>query len=400
MKQLQRVAITATAMILRQSWPPREKRKLIKFSGKSREMLFRLSLTSVLVFSCSSATFGDVITYLNFPGAPPFSTSVGAINNNGDIAGGYALNGFLYSAGIWTSFAYPGAVYTNVRGINDSGQIVGGYFNYFGPYGCCGVMGGGFLYSGGAFQSITYPGAVLTGASDINDQGQIVGAYSGISQVSQGFLYSGGVFSTIDYPGALQTFLGGINNSGQIVGDANNGIAGQGLGFLYFGGTFVPLNYPGASSTAPTAINNLGEIAGFYLDSSMMAHGFLEKGGIFSPFDIPGAAETVLYGINDTGEIVGLAINSDHFARAFVDTPGVPEPSSIILLSSVAVLLAMVRCLRAGLKSRAKSVPFRPVGANGTNGNGYELFSTTANAAGLAFSSCISGPEISRVAPL
>ena len=73
---------------------------------------------------------------------------------------------------VLSEFANPAAKLTQIEaGINDSGSIVGRYRLESGEY-------HGFLYSGGVFTTIAVPGAAYTFPVGINDSGSIVGAWS------------------------------------------------------------------------------------------------------------------------------------------------------------------------------------------------------------------------------
>lgn len=68
---------------------------------------------------------------------------------------------------------------------------------------------------------------------------------------------------------------------------------------------------PGAGTgdgqgTFPVSINSSGLVAGYYLDSSSMAHGFTYKSGVITTFEAFGnAAFTYVSGMNESGTIVG-----------------------------------------------------------------------------------------------
>jgi probable HAF family extracellular repeat protein len=80
------------------------------------------------------------------------STSPFGINAAGDIVGAFAIHGFLYRGGTFTTIDVPGAFSTDADGINNAGQIVGNYRDAAGTH--------GFLYHDGSFTTIDVPGAV------------------------------------------------------------------------------------------------------------------------------------------------------------------------------------------------------------------------------------------------
>jgi hypothetical protein len=78
------------------------------------------------------------------------------------------------------------------------------------------------LLSGGTYTSFDFPGAVYTVPYGINDSGDIVGLYCTTTECisngegGQGFLLSQGVFTTIAIPGEVSTYAVGINNNGVV----------------------------------------------------------------------------------------------------------------------------------------------------------------------------------------
>jgi len=92
--------------------------------------------------------------------------------------------------GKFSTIDFPGATNTTPVAFNPQGDIVGGY-NVNGIF-------HGFLLSDGDFTSIDFPNSTRTGANGINARGDIAGRYVA-DGVSHAFLLSGGLFSTIDY---------------------------------------------------------------------------------------------------------------------------------------------------------------------------------------------------------
>src|SRR6202451_4866652 len=81
---------------------------------------------------------------------------------------------------------YPGAVVTEAHGINSFGQIVGSWQDASGNT-------HGFLYNAGIYTSFDFPGSSQTTPYGINNAGDIVGD----RDENVGFLLKGGVFSTL-----------------------------------------------------------------------------------------------------------------------------------------------------------------------------------------------------------
>jgi probable HAF family extracellular repeat protein len=135
----------------------------------------------------------------------PSDTSVGGINDNGQIIGSYDKNGvwhgYLLKDGTYTTIDHPSATQTILMGINNNGQIVGQYADSTGSF------GRGFLCdpSGGTFTTINFPTARHSSANGINNNGQIVGHYydsSGPFVTTHGFLYdpNSGTYTSLDVP--------------------------------------------------------------------------------------------------------------------------------------------------------------------------------------------------------
>jgi probable HAF family extracellular repeat protein len=119
---------------------------------------------------------GGSFTSIDYPGSS--NTVLAGINNNGQIAGqGISDSGFLYNEGEFTSIIDPNSEGIFIFGINNSEQIVGDGDNQ--------TVLPAFVYSGGIFTFIADPGAPAPiSVQGINDSGQIVG-YDGYFQ---GFL--------------------------------------------------------------------------------------------------------------------------------------------------------------------------------------------------------------------
>ena len=111
-----------------------------------------LALTSLVLLEAQTT---PPFTTIDYPGAA--STLAWAINNKGDVAGGYimangARHGFLWSGGHLSSIDFPGAANTEVFGLNDTGDIAGDYYNTSG-------FTHGFVFSRGRYITVDVPGA-------------------------------------------------------------------------------------------------------------------------------------------------------------------------------------------------------------------------------------------------
>ena len=286
----------------------------------------------------SAAAADASFTTFDFPGAI-FTDGVG-INRSGDIVGHYVDaagidHGYLLHRGVFTTVDFPGSDGGHVHGINDAGDIVGQYF--------VGNKYHGFVLSGGVYTSIKFPDARNTRANGINSAGDIVGTYmekkndpidGNNDGRTHGFLLSCGIFRTIDFPDAHYTEAWRVNDHGQVVGRYKN--QGTHVYLLDLAtGIFTTIDFPGATETAGQGftemggLNNRGDIASGYcnsasncgLDSFGALHGFLFRQDAFTSFDVPAAAGTVPFGVNDRRQIVGGYIDANLQIHAFLRTP-------------------------------------------------------------------------------
>ncbi|GLQ91682.1 hypothetical protein GCM10007901_06320 [Dyella acidisoli] len=173
---------------------------------------------------------GDKFIPLNVPFVGAVSTFSPAINNTGEIVGGWTdsagnSHGYTLIGGAYTSFDYPGGGQIQLYlSVNSQGDIAGSYADASGNV-------HGFLRRGDTYTSIDFPGAVYTASTGINDADEIVGSYCPTSQCLatggeglQGFILKNGIYTTFAIPGEYATALASINNKGVLMGnyyDAN-----------------------------------------------------------------------------------------------------------------------------------------------------------------------------------
>jgi len=125
---------------------------------------------------------GTTFHTINFPGAD--STTVGGLNNAGELVGTYRIGntsyGFIDNAGTFTSISVPGAFGTSVTGVNNAGELVGYYFD----------SGGRHAFVQSQSKLITFdlpqhaPEDNFTTGADINDYGQVTGYWQRGATVS------------------------------------------------------------------------------------------------------------------------------------------------------------------------------------------------------------------------
>jgi probable HAF family extracellular repeat protein len=135
---------------------------------------------------------GDRLTLIDGPDSDGttriFGTIVFGLNDKREVVGCYepidrlrARRGFVFRKGTYEIVDVPGAHATCTIAINNRGQIVGGYS----------VAGDdrfhGFLFSKGRYMTLDIPNARQTTITSINDFGDIVGIYQDASFIDHAF---------------------------------------------------------------------------------------------------------------------------------------------------------------------------------------------------------------------
>lgn len=237
----------------------------------------------------------------------------------------FAFVTFTYGQFTFTSIDYPGAVKTSAPGINNYGEIAGSY-----------RMNGGFnlayIFKGGQFLPLDL-GATSSLAGKINNRGDVVGQYLGNDGLWHGYVYCRGVLTTLDYPGAIGTTNPyAINDFGVVAGlygvqDSDGNLVGY-HGFIWDKGKFIKVGFPDSvagghvADTGIFGINNRGEFVGFWdsVFNQTPFHGFVYAKGKFHTLDVPyqGTLGTQADDINDTGNIVGAYADADGIFHGFL----------------------------------------------------------------------------------
>jgi hypothetical protein len=242
---------------------------------------------------------------LNLPGNAAGFDTAEAINDIGAIVGTatadeQVLHGYLFFAGKFSMFMFPGAQRTAAHDINNHAQIVGEYADKAGSL-------HGFLVVSGGFQTIDDPAGVDTVATGINDLGDIVGFFRKKTDLgfAISFLLHKGKFTSFSFPGADPgtTVARGINNSGVIVGSYS--IATHGHGFMVEDGQFSSIDFPGADATQAVKVNNERDIVGTYSLTSGESNGFSFDKGVFKTISQPNTSFNAVFGVNNHDQVVG-----------------------------------------------------------------------------------------------
>ncbi len=219
------------------------------------------------------------------PGAADMFPS--GINASGQIVGYAAVfvppfymgtdnEGFINNAGTITFFNVPDTNSgTFPNGINGAGLIVGSFIPASGP-----TVEQGFLDTAGVFTTIDVTGSVSTVPEAINASGEITGTWEDSDGENLGFIDMAGTITTFDVPGAVITEPLAIDDDGMITGWYSlTNPAEQQHGFIYNAGTISTFDVPGALATVPVAINDSGQITGAYIIGTAGQPDTFDKGG-------------------------------------------------------------------------------------------------------------------------
>jgi hypothetical protein len=127
-----------------------------------------------------------------------------------------AIPGLIVSAGQKTTFFAPGAngnaAETAAEAINNFGDVAGTFtidgknYNSF------------YRNANSTMRVISYPKATQTLVHGLNDHGWLCGHYLDTQNVEHAFVLIDGNPASYDYPKAIGTSFNGINNSGEISG--------------------------------------------------------------------------------------------------------------------------------------------------------------------------------------
>jgi hypothetical protein len=145
------------------------------------------------------------------------------INDLGEMCGSVnglkanaAIPGLIVVAGQKTTFVAPGATgkaaETTAEAINNLGDVAG-TFTIDGK-----IYNSFYRNANGAIRVISYPNATQTFVHGLTDHGWLCGHYLDAQSVEHAFVLIEGHPASYDYPGAIGTSFNGINNSGEISG--------------------------------------------------------------------------------------------------------------------------------------------------------------------------------------
>jgi probable HAF family extracellular repeat protein len=239
----------------------------------------------------------------HLPGASMTWSVAVAVNNSGDVAGGYYPTGTTTGRGfIWTQAAgfqdigTLGGSTTGVGGMNRSAEIVGSSETSSGA-------DHGFLWTqGGGMQDL---GTFFPCA--INDAGLMAGTTYAANGDPEAAVWNNGKVSILGPGGAC-----GINNRGQVVGTRYTPHSSTEQAFIWTpGGAGMQLlpQLPGAVATIGEAINDSGEVVGWNFPppggNAYQAFIWTPTGGTQDIGNLGGNYGAQAFAINDAGQVVG-----------------------------------------------------------------------------------------------
>lgn len=277
------------------------------------------------------------------------------INNAGQVVGrssgtdGERAFRWSSGSGMQDLGTFPGGDFALAKAIDDDGNTVG--------WGTLPGLYHGFLHSdSNGIQDLgDLPGGLNDSAArDINDAGQVVGGSSSTSG-THAFLWTAteGIQDLGDLPGGSSfSTATAINDAGQVVGISStatgsraflwiDGLGMQDLGVL-FGGNF----------SQATDINNSGQVIGISSGAGNLpflwepVSGMRDLNTLLDSSGI-GWHLSQAHAINSAGQIAGYGLNPQGALHAFLLTPisqqttGIPEPSTILLIGSGCLALAL-----------------------------------------------------------
>ncbi|QNK02025.1 hypothetical protein [Dyella telluris] len=281
-----------------------------------------LAVVATAAAENAASTAGYTYQTLDYPGSS--QTIFWGINDFGELAGQYALNGgaahaMAYRHGRFELLdpAVLGSYFSAAGGPNDLGATYGAYADASGTQ-------HGFVLRGSHLETVDFPGHVGSNVDGYNEFGTILGVYWDADGAFHGILRRGKSWDTpFDVAGAAETYPLGINDLNESVGYWDtNPKAPQPHGFVRdANGKITQLDVPGATNTVAFAINDVGQIAGYDWGPTGPMHSFVEADGKFVTLDVPGSTGTAATAINNFGVVAGYYLDANHKQHGFIATP-------------------------------------------------------------------------------
>lgn len=282
------------------------------------------SLTGVAMADVGTADSVSAYTYqtLDVPGSS--STIFWGINDFGELAGQFAVNGGTAHAMAYRHGRFEpldpsalGTYFSAAGGPNDLGATYGAYADASGTQ-------HGFVLRGHHLETEDFPGHLNSNVDGYNEFGTILGVYWDADGAFHGILRRGKGWDTpFDVAGAAETYPLGINDLNESVGywDTNPKAPAPHGFYRDANGKITTVDVPGADNTVLFAINDVGQKAGYYWSGRGPVHAFVETNGKFQTLDVPGAVSTLVTTINNFGAVSGYYVDASHHQHGFVATP-------------------------------------------------------------------------------
>jgi probable HAF family extracellular repeat protein len=296
--------------------------------GPSAGTVSAINRSGLTVGFVTDAQGDQIPVFFNGGQAYPLSGygQANGVNAAGHVIGTAYLNNMPYV----TEWSNKQATSLGFSGygvaINNAGQVAGGYVTSKG-------LLRAFIWNKGMLVDLGTLGGTWSTANGINSQREVVGTSTTASGAFKAF-FSDVSKRLVDLGtlGGTSSYGMAINNACEIVGTAQTS---QGLmhAFVWKTGKLIDLGTLGGTQSYAYAINDAGTVVGFsWITGNLVTHGFIHSGGMMTDLNrfLPansGWTIEAAYGINDSGDIVGTGtLNGQTYAIKLVPDPAVIAP--------------------------------------------------------------------------